>query len=62
MPGNAEISVAVNNKVIERKQISVPQFGYSIALPASFIDKENGFLLFDTKTGEIRSMNSFFDK
>ena len=62
VPGNAEISVAVNNKVIERKQISVPQFGYSIALPASFIDKENGFLLFDTKTDEIRSMNSFFDK
>ena len=62
LPGEAVISVFVDNKIKETKVVPMPQFGYSIALPADFIDKKVGSLLFNKNTGEIRAINSYSEK
>ena len=62
VPGEAVISVFVDNKIKETKVVPMPQFGYSIALPADFIDKKVGSLLFNKNTGEIRAINSYSEK
>lgn len=62
VPGTAKISVSINNKVVVNREMPMPQFGYSIALSAEFMDKENGFVLFDYNTGELKSINSYRDK
>lgn len=62
VPGEAVISVFVDNKIKETKVVPMPQFGYSIALPADFINKKVGSLLFNKNTGEIRAINSYSEK
>lgn len=62
VPGSADISVTINDKVVVTRNLPMPQFGYSIALPAEFVGKEKGSVLFDFNTGELKSIQTFRDK
>lgn len=58
LPGSADIEISDANNVYYKGNVNIAQFGTTLSLPRNLLDKKNIKIIFDTTTGDIKSINN----